>query len=53
MRKEDVNELAQILTGIKETLGKLEAAYNERDAEKLLRVKKEILELQKEVDKIT
>jgi hypothetical protein len=52
MRKEDVSELAQLLTGMRESLGKLAEAYSEKDAEKLASIKKEILNLQKEIDKL-
>jgi hypothetical protein len=50
MRKEGVNEIAQILTGMRESLGKLGEAYSEKDAEKHASIKKEILNIQKEID---
>lgn len=52
MQKEDIALLAQLLTGMKDALYKLEEAYKKKDEEYLNRAKKEIISLQIQIDKI-
>ena len=52
MNKEDVTVLAQLQISLKEAARKLSLAYDKRDAEGLADAKREILKLQKEIDKI-
>ncbi|MEK6928917.1 MAG: hypothetical protein AABW65_03100 [Nanoarchaeota archaeon] len=52
MEKEDVGLIAQLLTGIKDALNSLEEAQKNNDLEKLNSAKKEILNFQKEIDKL-
>lgn len=52
MEKEDIILLAQLLTGIKDALYKLEEAYKKKDGENLAAAKKEILSFQSQINKI-
>lgn len=52
MEREDIIVLAQLLTGIKDSLSKLEDAYKRGDAERLARVKQEILNFQRQIDRL-
>ena len=52
MEKGDASVLAQLLTGMKEACGKLKKAYEDKDMEGLSAAKKEITNLQKEVDNL-
>ncbi len=50
MKKEDVAILAQLLTATKDSIGKLEEALKNNDAEELAVAKQEILAFQKKID---
>ncbi len=52
MQKENIVLLAQLLTGIKDALYKLEMAYKKKDSEMLANAKKEILSFQSQIDKL-
>ena len=52
MKKEDVPVLAQLLTGIKDALEKLEEAEKKKDGEELAIAKREILSFQKKIDEM-
>lgn len=52
MQKEDIALLAQLLTGIKDALFKLEEAYKKKDLELLTAAKKEMLSFQSQIDKM-
>ena len=52
MNMEEVILLAQLLNSLREDIEKLDAYYRNRDLENLNAIKREILILQKEVDKI-
>ena len=52
MKKEDITLLAQILSGMKDSTKELEIAQKDKDAERLIKVKREILNFQKEIEKI-
>lgn len=52
MKEEDINLIAQILIGMKDSLDKLEDAEKNRDAEKLALAKKEILNFQTQITKL-
>lgn len=49
--KEEITVLAQLLTGIKDAVGKLESAEESGDKEGILTAKKEIRNFQKEIAK--
>ena len=49
--KEEITILAQLLTGIKDAVEKLESAENNGDKEDILAAKKEIRNFQKEIAK--
>lgn len=51
MQKESITEIAQLLTAIKELTYRLEKALREKDNDQTLRIKKEILDLQQEVNR--
>lgn len=50
MKKEDLTVLAQLLTAIKDGIGKLEKAQKNNDAELIMSIKREILDFQKKID---
>jgi hypothetical protein len=52
MEKEDITLIAQLLTGIKDALEKLEEAQKKKDLEKVNIAKKEILNFQTQIDKL-
>ena len=52
MEKEDVLLIAQLLTGMKDALEKLEEAHRRKDVEKLNLAKKEILNFQKQISEL-
>lgn len=52
MKKEDITLLAQILSGMKDSAKELEIAQKDKDAERLIKVKREILNFQKEIEKL-
>lgn len=49
MKKEDINLIAQLLTGMKDAVARLEIAYRNKDANKLAAVKGEILDFQEQI----
>jgi len=49
MKKEEINLIAQLLTSMKDALDKLEEAEKKQDTEKMVFVKKEILNLQQQI----
>ena len=53
MKKEDVLILVQLLKSMRDAVAKLENAYSERDIEKMMALKKEVLSLYDEVAKLT
>ena len=52
MNREEIAVLAQLLSGIKDSIEKLEEAKEKRDAEGFNLAKKEILDFQKQIDRI-
>ena len=52
MTNSDISVLAQLLTAIKDAASKLEDAEKEKDAEKVTSAKREILNFQKQMDKM-
>lgn len=52
MDKEDITLVAQLLTGIKDAVGKLEEAEKKKDLERLNSAKKEILNFQAQINKL-
>lgn len=52
MKKEDVGTLVQLLNSMKDAVKKLENAFNANSAVQFAVAKKEILNLQNEIDKI-
>ncbi|MBI3333969.1 hypothetical protein HYZ97_00595 [Candidatus Pacearchaeota archaeon] len=52
MEQEVVISLAHLLTAMKEAAQKLAQAYQQRDAERVTRLKQEILQLQSDIDKM-
>lgn len=52
MKKEDIAVITQLLTTMKEVSEKLENALLQKDFATVSRVKKELMDLQKQVDKL-
>lgn len=52
MKKESITVLAQLLTGMKDAIIKIEKAKREGDSEQMGLGKKEILDFQKKIDEI-
>jgi hypothetical protein len=52
MEKEDINLIAQLLTGIKDALEQLEKGERKKDFEKVASAKKSILNFQMEINKL-
>lgn len=52
MKKEEIPIIAQLLTSMKEAAGKLEEAQKDNDMKKLAAAKSEILNFQREIEKI-
>jgi hypothetical protein len=52
MEKEDVLLIAQLLTGMKDAVDKLEDAQRRKDGEKLNLAKKEIINFQKQISEL-
>jgi len=52
MQKENIMLLAQLFSGIKDALYKLEVAYKKKDNEILTTAKKEILSFQSQINKL-
>jgi len=51
MQKEDIISIAQLLSTIKELSYGLERAVREKDNERVMQIKKEILSLQSEINR--
>jgi len=51
MEREAIIILAQLLVGLREAVEKCEEAYNRKDAERLMAIKKEILALQEQIER--
>ena len=52
MEKEDITLIAQLLTGIKDAIERLEDAEKKKDLEKLNAAKREILNFQNQISNI-
>jgi hypothetical protein len=52
MKKEDIAVLAQLLTGIKDAIEKIEDAQRNKDNEQLEGAKREILNFQRQIDSL-
>ncbi len=52
MKKEDINLIAQLLSGIKDALDKLEEAQRKKDMERMTAAKQEILSFQAQIDEL-
>jgi hypothetical protein len=52
MKKEDVNLVAQLLTGIRDALHELEKAQRKKNIAGINSAKKEILNFQRQINKI-
>ena len=52
MEKEDVTLIAQLLTGIKDAIDKLQEAEKKKDIEKLNAAKREINNFQQQIEKL-
>lgn len=52
MEKEDIIVIAQLLTGIKDAVDRLEDAQRRKDVEKLNAAKREILNFQKQISEL-
>jgi len=52
MEKEDITLVAQLLSGIKDAIDKLQDAEKKKDIERLNAAKKEILNFQSQIDKL-
>lgn len=52
MEKEDITLIAQLLTGIKDALQRLEEAERKKDLENLNAAKKEILNFQSQINNL-
>jgi len=52
MEKEDITLIAQLLSGIKDAIDKLQDAERKKDIERLNAAKKEILNFQSQIDKL-
>jgi len=51
MQKEDIISIAQLLSAIRELSYGLERAVRDKDNERMMQIKKEILSLQNEINK--
>ena len=51
MQKEEIISIAQLLSAIKELSRGLERAQREKDSERMMQIKKEILSLQSEINR--
>lgn len=51
MQKEEIISIAQLLSAIKELSHGLERAQREKDSERMMQIKKEILSLQSEINR--
>lgn len=52
MEKEDITLIAQLLSGIKDAIDKLQDSERKKDIERLNAAKKEILNFQSQIDKL-
>lgn len=52
MKKEDVAVIAHLLTGMKDAAEKLEEAQKEKDLEMVSKIKKEIMNFQRQIDEL-
>ncbi|MBS3088346.1 hypothetical protein J4402_01045 [Candidatus Pacearchaeota archaeon] len=52
IKKENITNLAQLLTGMKDVILKMEKAEAKKDTEQLILGKKQILDFQREIDKL-
>lgn len=52
MKKEDIAILAQLLTAMRDTVGKLDVAYKKEDMEELVALKREIMSFQKKINEL-
>ena len=52
MEKETITMLAQILTSMKDSVTELDKAQKSKDAEKVVKVKSEIINLKNQIDKL-
>ncbi len=52
MKRERIAVLAQLLSGIKDAIGKLEESQRNKDVELMTEAKEEILYFQREIDKL-
>ena len=49
MKKGDINLIAQLLTGMKDAVARLEMAHRNKDVNKLAAIKREILDFQEQI----
>jgi hypothetical protein len=52
MQKEEINLIAQLLMGIKDALDKMKFSQKENDLQGVIAAKREILNFQKQIDKL-
>ena len=52
MKKEDIIVLAQLLSGMKDAIERLETSYKKKDMEGLASAKREILEMQNKINSL-
>lgn len=52
MKKEEVMVLAQLMTAMKDSIGELEKAQNAGEIDKVMIIKKELLNFQKKIDEM-
>jgi len=52
VKKEEINLLAHLLTGMKESVERLEKSQKKNDREEILASKKEILYIQRQLEKL-
>lgn len=52
IRKNDIRDLAQLLNSMKDAIKKMEKAKARNDAEQVMAGKKQILDFQKEIEKL-
>lgn len=52
MKKEDIQVLAQLLEAIKENVDELEDAQKKRNSEKIIAIRKEIMNFQKKIEEM-
>jgi hypothetical protein len=52
MKKEDITVLAQLLTGMKDAVSRLEKAQKKKNMSEMMAIKREIMNFQKQIDKL-